>query len=106
MAEGVLELNDDTFEDATKQGVTLVDFWAPWCGPCKMLTPIIEGIAAKIGDKATITKVNIDDSPKVASKFGIRSIPTVVILKNGETVEQLVGLRKETDLLAAIDSAQ
>jgi thioredoxin 1 len=106
MAEGVLELNDDTFEDETKQGVTLVDFWAPWCGPCKMLTPIIEGIAAKIGDKAKITKVNIDDSPKVASKFGIRSIPTVVILKNGETVEQLVGLRKETDLLAAIDSAQ
>ena len=78
MAEGVIELDGTTYEDAVKSGVVLVDFWAPWCGPCKMQTPILEKVAAAVGDKAVISKVNVDESPDLAAKYGIRSIPTLV----------------------------
>jgi thioredoxin 1 len=102
MAEGVIELSASDYEDATKSGVVLVDFWAPWCGPCKMQTPILEKVAAEIGDKAVIAKVNVDESPELAAKYGIRSIPTLILLKDGENIQQMVGLQQQPALVSAI----
>ncbi len=106
MAEGVIDLNGSNYEEATKTGVVLVDFWAPWCGPCKMQTPILEKVAAAVGDKAVIAKVNVDEAPDLAAKFGIRSIPTLVILKDGENKQQFVGLKQEAELVSAIEAEQ
>ena len=106
MAEGVIELNSTSYEDATKSGVVLVDFWAPWCGPCKMQTPILEKVAAAVGDKAVISKVNVDESPDLAAKYGIRSIPTLVLLKDGENKQQFVGLQQQAALVSAIEAEQ
>ena len=106
MAEGVIELDGTTYDDTVKSGVVLVDFWAPWCGPCKMQTPILEKVAAAVGDKAVISKVNVDESPDLAAKYGIRSIPTLVLLKDGENKQQFVGLQQEAALVSAIDAEQ
>jgi thioredoxin 1 len=106
MAEGVIELDGTSYEDAVKSGVVLVDFWAPWCGPCKQQTPILEKVAAAVGDKAVIAKVNVDEAPELAAKFGIRSIPTLVLLKDGENKQQLVGLQQEAALVSAIEAEQ
>jgi len=99
----ILQLNEENFEKETNEGITLVDFWAPWCGPCKMLTPILEQMVNEIGDKAVIAKVNVDDSPKLAQKFGVRSIPAIFILKDGQTVNQFVGLQSKSKLTDAIN---
>lgn len=104
MAEGVIELSSDSYDDATKSGVVLVDFWAPWCGPCKMQTPILEKVAAEIGSKAVIAKVNVDESPELAAKYGIRSIPTLILLKDGENKQQFVGLQQQPALISAINA--
>ncbi len=106
MAEGVIELDGNTYEDAVKSGVVLVDFWAPWCGPCKMQTPILEKVVATVGDKAVIAKVNVDEAPELAAKYGIRSIPTLIILKDGENKQQFVGLQQEAALVSAIEAEQ
>ena len=106
MAEGVIELDGTTYDDAVKTGVVLVDFWAPWCGPCKMQTPILEKVAAAIGDKAVIAKVNVDETPELAAKYGIRSIPTLILLKDGENTQQFVGLQQEAALVSAIEAEQ
>lgn len=86
-----VELTAANFEATVKEGVTLVDFWAPWCGPCRMIAPVIEELAEEYEGKATIAKVNTDEEQDIAVKFGIRSIPTVMIFKNGEVVDQMVG---------------
>jgi len=104
MAEGVIDLDGSGYDDATKTGVVLVDFWAPWCGPCKMQTPILEKVAAELGDKAVIAKVNVDESPELAAKYGIRSIPTLILLKDGENKQQFVGLQQQAALVAAINA--
>ncbi len=75
-----------------------LDFWADWCGPCKMLGPTFERLAEKYGEQVTFAKVNVDELPDVANKFAIRSIPTLVLLQNGNVVEKLVGLRSEQEL--------
>ena len=106
MAEGVIELDSTGYDDATKSGVVLVDFWAPWCGPCKMQTPILEKVATEFGDKAVIAKVNVDESPELAAKYGIRSIPTLILLKDGENKQQFVGLQQQAALVSAIDAEQ
>ena len=106
MAEGVIELDGSGYEEATKSGVVLVDFWAPWCGPCKMQTPILEKVAAEVGDKAVIGKVNVDENPELAAKYGIRSIPTLILLKDGENKQQFVGLQQQAALVSAIDAEQ
>ena len=98
MAENLVDLNNDNFDDVTSSGVVLVDFWAPWCGPCKMLTPILEKVKEDVGDSAVISKVNVDENPQLASKFGVRSIPTILIFKNGEIKETLVGLKQQAEL--------
>jgi thioredoxin 1 len=106
MAEGVIDLDGATYEDAVKSGVVLVDFWAPWCGPCKMQTPILEKVAAAIGGKAVIAKVNVDETPELAAKYGIRSIPTLILLKDGGVKQQFVGLQQQAALISAIEAAQ
>jgi thioredoxin 1 len=86
-----VELTVSNFEEVTKEGVSLVDFWAPWCGPCRMIAPVIEELAAEFEGKANICKVNTDEEQDIAVKYGIRSIPTILFFKNGEVVEQMVG---------------
>jgi thioredoxin 1 len=85
------ELTVSNFDEVTKEGVSLVDFWAPWCGPCRMIAPVIEELAAEFEGKANICKVNTDEEQDIAVKYGIRSIPTILFFKNGEVVEQMVG---------------
>tara|TARA_B100000963_G_scaffold346005_1_gene350735 strand:+ start:361 stop:675 length:315 start_codon:yes stop_codon:yes gene_type:complete len=102
MAENLVDLNNDNFDDVTSNGVVLVDFWAPWCGPCKMLTPILEKVKEDVGDSAVISKVNVDENPQLASKFGVRSIPTILIFKNGEIKETLVGLKQQAELTSLL----
>ena len=86
-----IELNNDNFEATVKDGVSLVDFWAPWCGPCRMIAPVIEELANDFDGKANICKVNTDDEQDLAVKFGIRSIPTILFMKNGELVDTMTG---------------
>lgn len=86
-----VELTQDNFKDTIKEGVTMVDFWAPWCGPCRMIAPIVEELAEDFEGKATIAKVNTDEEQSIAGEFGIRSIPTILFFKDGEQVDQMVG---------------
>ena len=86
-----IELTASNFDETTKEGVVLVDFWAPWCGPCRMIAPVIEELADDYNGKAKICKVNTDEEQDIAVKFGIRSIPTVLLFKDGEMVDQMVG---------------
>jgi thioredoxin 1 len=105
MSERVLHLKDSDFKDHVSEGVTLVDFWAPWCGPCRMQSPIVDQIAEQVGDKAKVAKVNIDESPSVASSFGVQSIPTLLILKDGQVIQKYVGVQSQDKLLDAIEQA-
>ncbi|HHH20012.1 MAG TPA: thioredoxin [Campylobacterales bacterium] len=86
-----VELTNENFDATVNEGVTLVDFWAPWCGPCRMIAPVIEELAEEFDGKATIAKVNTDEQQEIAVKFGIRSIPTIIFMKDGELVDQMVG---------------
>ena len=86
-----IELNSSNFESTIANGVTLVDFWAPWCGPCRMIAPIIEELAEDFEGKATIAKVNTDEEQDIAIKYGIRSIPTLLFFKDGQVVDQMIG---------------
>lgn len=105
MENRIIELNDTNFNETISSGVTLVDFWAPWCGPCLMQGPIIEQIAAKVDGKARVAKVNVDESMQTAMQYRIQSIPTIVIFKDGEISEQLVGVHSEEQLLSAVNEA-
>ena len=91
---GMLEVNQDTFENEVLKSEipVLVDFWAPWCGPCKALTPIVEDIAQEYEGKLKVCKINIDSSPSIANQFSIMSIPTLLIFNKGEVENQIIGL--------------
>lgn len=81
----------------------LVDFWAPWCGPCKMVAPELEAVASECGDKAVVVKINVDEQQQLASQYDVMSIPTLLIIKDGKEVNRLVGYRPRKDLMEAID---
>jgi len=94
MSEGILEVSDSSFDSEVLQSDTpvLVDFWAPWCGPCKAITPVIEEISKDYTDKIKFVKFNVDNNPVTPGNFGIRAIPTLILFKGGEQLEQIVGM--------------
>jgi thioredoxin 1 len=94
----------DNFNQTVAQGVSLLDFWAPWCGPCKMQLPIVEELAEELQGKATIAKVNVDEEPELASQFGVMSIPTLILFKDGQPVDKLVGLQSKAALQNKINN--
>ncbi|MEI7947710.1 MAG: thioredoxin [bacterium] len=102
MSENVKEIQGNGFDTAIREGVVLVDFWAPWCGPCRMQGPILEQVASEVGSKASIIKVNVDESPSVAAQFGVKGIPTLILFKGGKAVGQYVGVQRKDTLVAAI----
>jgi thioredoxin 1 len=102
---GILELVDADFAEEVEQGqgVTVVDFWAPWCGPCRMVAPIIEELAETYEGRVRFAKLNVDDAPETAARYGIRSIPTIGIFRDGEAVGGVVGVVPAARLGALID---
>ena len=100
----VKHLTSADFEEVTSKGTVLIDFWATWCGPCRMLGPILDQVAAEVGDDAVIAKVNVEEEQELAAKFGVRSIPAIFILKDGEVVKDFVGLKDKSTLVEAIKS--
>jgi thioredoxin 1 len=98
---GTKKVTDETFEaDVLKNDKpVLVDYWAEWCGPCKMVAPVLEAISEEHGDKLDIVKLNVDENPEVTQKYGILNIPTLGVFKNGEVVKELVGARSKSALL-------
>ena len=101
-------LDQATFDAAITNSTTpvLVDFWAEWCGPCKMLAPTLDDVAAEQAGKALVAKVNIDESPELATRFGITSIPTLIVFKNGQPVKTLRGVQSRRELNATLTAAQ
>ncbi|QSZ40960.1 thioredoxin [Sulfurimonas aquatica] len=99
-----IELTSSDFESTLSEGVSLVDFWAPWCGPCRMIAPVIEELAEDFDGTAKICKVNTDEEQDIAVKFGIRSIPTIMFFKDGEMVDQVVGAQSKQALADKINS--
>ena len=103
MAE--ITLTDANFAEETSSGVVLVDFWAPWCGPCQMMLPTVDEIAKEFEGKVKVGKLNVDDNPETAQKFGVMSIPTFKILKDGEEVASLVGGMPKQKLAEELEKA-
>ena len=91
-------LNENNFDNTVANGLVLVDFWATWCGPCKMLAPTIDAIATEYKDRVVVGKVDVDENEAIARRFGIMSIPTLFLFKDGEVVEKLVGYRLKNEL--------
>lgn len=95
-------LNSDNFDEKIKEGTVLVDFFATWCGPCRMLGPILEQISSEVQGKASIYKVDIDECIDIAKRFGIMSVPTMIIFKDGKESDRLIGLRQKGQILEAL----
>lgn len=102
MSDKVKELTVENFKETIASGTVLVDFWAPWCGPCKMQGPILDKVAEKIGGAAVIAKVNVDEAAPLAAEFGVRSIPTLILFKDGEKVQDFIGVQQEPVLVEAL----
>ena len=105
MSALVSAITDAEFKATVAEGVTLVDFWAPWCGPCKMIAPTLDELAGELQGRARIAKVNVDDNPEVAGSFGIMSIPTLLLFKDGQPVGKLVGAQPKASLKAFVEQA-
>ncbi|MBI5576099.1 MAG: thioredoxin [Deltaproteobacteria bacterium] len=104
MAGNIMELNDGNFKTTVDSGPTpvLVDFWAPWCGPCRVIAPILEEVAREMEGKVRIAKVNVDESPDIASTLGIRGIPTLILFKEGQIKGQMVGVNTKAGIVSLI----
>lgn len=95
----VVDLDELSFSAKVESGVVLVDFWAPWCGPCRMLSPVLEDVGEALEGLVTIAKVNVDESPRLAAAFGVRSIPSLFVFSDGQVVEQLIGVQSKESLI-------
>ncbi|MBS0634573.1 MAG: thioredoxin [Verrucomicrobia bacterium] len=93
MKEYIKKIDDENFDSTVSKGVVLVDFYADWCGPCRMLSPILEALASEMGDKMMVGKLDVDHAPKVTSTYQITSVPTMIVFKNGKEHERIVGLK-------------
>ena len=103
MAGNILELNSANFQSTVESGTpVLVDFWAPWCGPCRVIAPILEEIAKEFDGKTLVGKVNVDDSPEIASQFGVRGIPTLILFKGGQIKGQMVGVNPKSNIVSLV----
>lgn len=100
----VTNLNDADFDAATSEGITLVDCWAPWCGPCRMQGSILEDVAVAISGRVKIAKLNIDEAAGVAERFGVQAIPTLLLFKDGKEVQRFIGVQPKETLIDAISS--
>jgi len=98
------EINQQTFQEFTASGVSLIDFWAPWCGPCRMQMPVLDQVAREVPE-AKIGKVNVDENPDLAARFGVNTIPCLIVFKDGAIASQFVGLRQPRELVEALRAA-
>jgi thioredoxin 1 len=106
MTVGIKDLSNESFNSFVKEGVAVVDFWAEWCGPCKMIAPIFKEAAEELGENAKFGKVDVDKNQELAQKFGVMSIPTILIFKNGEPVDRGVGVVEKEDLVKRIEGVK
>ncbi|MBE4908200.1 thioredoxin [Cytobacillus suaedae] len=97
----ISNVTDQNFNTETSEGLVLADFWAPWCGPCKMIAPVLEELDSEMGEKVKIVKIDVDENQETAGKFGVMSIPTLLVMKNGEVVDKVVGFQPK-DALAEL----
>jgi len=106
MSDNIKAVSDDSFQTdvLNAEGPVLVDFWAEWCGPCKMVAPTLEALASEMGEKVTIAKVNIDENPMTPSKYGVRGIPTLMVFKGGEVAATKVGALPKSALFEWVES--
>ena len=102
-SDNLRTLTDSNFDEETRNGVVLVDFWAEWCGPCRRLAPTVEALAGEFDGRAVVAKLNVDENPSVPGRFMIRGIPTLLLFKNGQLAETLVGLRPKEDIAGLIE---
>lgn len=102
-SDNVKILTDANFESTIGKGVSLVDFWAPWCGPCRVQGPIVDEVADEMVSKASVCKLNIDENPGTARKYGIQSIPTILIFRDGKPVQKFVGIKNKNTLINSLE---
>jgi thioredoxin 1 len=107
MATDILEIGDSSFESEVLQAdkPVLVDFWAPWCGPCRAIAPVVEELAVQFGDKVKFAKCNVDENPATPTKYGIKSIPTLLFFKDGEVLDKIIGIVAKSRLEEMISQA-
>ena len=101
--EKVKTFTDNNFDDETSKGVVLVDFWAEWCGPCRRLAPTVDALASEFDGRATVAKLNVDENPNVPGRYAVRGIPTLLLFKEGQLAETIVGLRAKEDIAQMIE---
>ncbi len=102
METSVMEITDGSFEETIKNGVTLVDFWASWCGPCQMQIPILDKVAKELGDSAKIAKMNVDENRSIPIECQVSTIPTLIVFKDGKVVKRFVGVQQQSVLVSVI----